>query len=100
MLGSKASQIAIGQTWQDLTGSRVLGTTYYNTTAKPILVTAWGSSNVNASGVTTVNAVVVDTFVVNSATAAVPLAKTVIPPGGSYSVSMTGSTLVKWVELR
>jgi hypothetical protein len=32
------SSVGYGQTWQDVTGSRTAGTTYYNTTGKPIQV--------------------------------------------------------------
>jgi len=42
--------IGIGQTWQDVSGSRSLGTTYQNTTGRPIavnVVTAGNSSNEN-----------------------------------------------------
>jgi len=31
-------QIGVGQTWQDVFGSRVVGTSYQNTTGKPIMV--------------------------------------------------------------
>jgi hypothetical protein len=94
------SSLGYGQKWTDVAGSRALSTTYYNTTGKPITLIAWGSSSVNASAVTTVNGLVIDTFVVNSASAAVPLAKVIIPPSQSYSVAMTGSSIVTWVELR
>ena len=31
-------EIGVGQTWQDVTASRVIGATYTNTTGKPIMV--------------------------------------------------------------
>lgn len=34
----KNSVIGLGQTWQDVTASRVIGVTYTNTTGKPIMV--------------------------------------------------------------
>jgi hypothetical protein len=40
--------IGVSQTWQDLTASRAAGTTYYNTTGKPIMVsvkTNWSISS-------------------------------------------------------
>jgi len=43
-------QIGVGQTWQDVSGSRSLDTTYQNTTGRPIavhVVTAGNSSNKN-----------------------------------------------------
>jgi hypothetical protein len=35
-----ALALGVGQTWIDVTGSRVLGTTYTNTTGKPIYIKA------------------------------------------------------------
>jgi len=35
---AQEQQIGVGQTWQDVFGSRVVGTSYQNTTGKPIMV--------------------------------------------------------------
>jgi hypothetical protein len=37
-LWASSQSIGIGQTWQDVTGSRVSGTSYQNTTGRPIMV--------------------------------------------------------------
>lgn len=39
------SPIGVGQTWQNVTASRSSGTSYQNTTGKPIMVSITGSSN-------------------------------------------------------
>lgn len=78
------------QTWQDVGGGRSSGTTYYNTTGKPISVFVVGISAC--------------TTYVNSSNIQPPSSgqNTVIftvPPGSNYSVSAT-SGMVSWWELR
>lgn len=55
------SSAGYGQTWQDVTVSRVSGTTYYNTTGKQITVSARSTEGINATTSTqiTVGGVVV-----------------------------------------
>ena len=46
------ARVGVGQTWQDVSGSRVAGTSYRNTTGKPIMVSirmTGGSSKVEVS---------------------------------------------------
>lgn len=49
---SDLKEIGVGQTWQDVTGSRALGITYINTTGKPIFVTfdSYGANTGAAQG--------------------------------------------------
>jgi hypothetical protein len=47
---STLGAIGIGQTWQNVTGSRSYGTTYTNSTGKPIYVSVSGSSSSPAGG--------------------------------------------------
>jgi len=47
-LTSDLKEIGVGQTWQDVTGSRVAGTIYTNSTGKPILVNILVNSRANA----------------------------------------------------
>jgi hypothetical protein len=44
-----AAIFGIGQTWLDVTASRVIGTTYTNTTGKPILISFGGSASSSPS---------------------------------------------------
>lgn len=88
---SAMSAIGFGQTIQNLIGTRTSGTTYYNTTGRPIFV----SVSSGANGATfTVGGVVVHGF---SATVATNAAA-IIPPGVSYIFS--SGTINQWVELR
>ena len=105
------SAIGVGQSWQDVTGSRVGGTTYTNNTGKPIMVSvshfASGSS-INTPGVT---GYVGDVLVQRSAlTTSGGAAGTVgssisilVPSGATYRILLTGTASnrsVTWAELR
>lgn len=84
--------LGYGQTWQNVTGSRAAGTTYYNTTGKPITVkvvagTSLGGVTVGGVAVTSgiSTNVITDTFIV--------------PAGMPYSIgTLTGG--FNWLELR
>jgi len=82
------SSLGYGQTFQDVSASRAVGTTYYNTTGKPIFVnyvsTAFATCTLMIGGVS-----------VGSITAPVSF---VVPAGQSYSI--TSTTLQKWTEIR
>jgi hypothetical protein len=94
----------VGQTWQDVTASRALGTTYTNSTGKPIFVVVSGNpSGLPETLILTIGGVVVwdqtidgensDTNVVVSG---------VVPHNSAYAVSTNGNntTISRWVELR
>jgi hypothetical protein len=108
MLTTAASSIGVGQTWQDVTGSRALSTTYTNSTGKPIQVNAWmavsGSPAGNVDAGLTVGGVVV-MFASNyfNAAAGNRFANVtgIVPNGTTYSVTApTGAGTLNWVELR
>lgn len=91
---SALSSIGYGQTWQSVT--RTSGTTYYNTTGKPILFTAVSTNtsaniNVQVSGLQVMSAWSATT---NSRTPGT----VIIPPGSSYSITYT--TIFTVYELR
>lgn len=94
------SSLGYGQTWQDVTGSRALGTTYYNTTGRPISV----SVTVLAAGAAllTVNGITIYGSWANSAEYLTVNA--IIPPGSYYGAGTTVGIpvpiLSNWSELR
>lgn len=96
------STIGFGQLWQTVTGSRSMGTTFTNTTGKPILINVIGQLvNLGAELVVITGGVTVygsPTSAANSFSTLLAL----IPPGATYAVSANagGSTLSAWVELR
>jgi hypothetical protein len=99
------SSIGYGQTYSAPT--RAAGTTYYNTTGKPILViigvNPTGSSN--GFGELRINSLLVAVWGQGSssspATYYYSTATAIVPPGGSYGLTLSGSVnLYTWLELR
>ena len=94
------SSLGYGQTWQNVTGSRALGTTYYNTKGKPIQVA------INM-GVTTASSnliVYVAGFGISNITAASSgiSAQTLVftvGVGQSYSATNNAGSLIIWFEM-
>lgn len=90
-----------GQSWQDMTSSRSIGTTYTNTTGKPIMVAIYGTNTGAAQNFTlTVGGVVVAKQQGDTTNgAAASSISAIIPNNTSYV--LTGSrTLNTWAELR
>nr|WP_023596429.1 hypothetical protein [Pandoraea pnomenusa] len=89
--------LGFGQTWQNVSASRALGTTYYNTTSRPIFLSADVASPSSARIYASVNGVTVQSaFAASGADGVIAL---VIPPGASYSIT-GGTTINAWAELR
>jgi len=97
---STDSLLGYGQTWQGV--SRAIGTTYYNTTGKPILV----SVAYTCTGANSIQGLIIDGVTVYAGAvdvAGYPGAFTLlVPSGASYvTTSNVGTmTLVTWAELR
>ena len=95
--------LGVGQTWQDVTGSRAKDTTYTNSTSKPIMcmvmcnITTTGAANIVVGGVT-IGFGYFNSSTNNSYTPMV----FVVPPGTTYRLSTaSGSiTYISWSELR
>ncbi|MDO9131962.1 hypothetical protein [Hydrogenophaga sp.] len=95
--------LGLGQTWQNLTGSRALATTYTNSTGRTICVCV--STNdvqgLNRSITATVGSVTVVGQQSYSASGAFGLGLTfLVPAGQTYSVGPAVATLAVWSELR
>jgi hypothetical protein len=89
---SAMSSLGYGQTWQTVTGSRALSTTYYNTTGKPITVQVYlvmNSASITVGGNVAGQA--------STATSSSMMA--IVPAGQSYSFA-NGSAITAWYELR
>ncbi len=93
------SSLGYGQTWQDVTGSRAVNTTYYNTTGKPITVAINVSSGTSASGSIVVNSQNVITGTANW-WSVLPSITFIVPAGASYGTSTTNVAIGSWRELR
>lgn len=98
---SSLTGLGVGQSWQTPAG-RALGTTYYNTTGKPILVSVRTSSTVTTGCQAFVddleiafNQISVSGSTNNQSVSAI------VPPGSSYRFTAgAGGSLSTWRELR
>ncbi len=105
LVATESQVIGVGQTWQDVTASRVDGTTYTNSTGKPIQVGVYGANAGSAGGFgltltigTTLHTQIpAQTTGPGNMTAYV---NAIVPNGATYSISLIGATLLKWNELR
>jgi hypothetical protein len=87
------NEIGVGQTWQDLSGSRSAGITYTNSTGKPIMVTI-----VVDSGSTDSGAIIVDSVGVGAESGGGLVSNQFIVPNGS--VYRINADILAWSELR
>lgn len=91
-----------GQTWQNVTGSRSLGTTYTNSTGKPICVIVSLSQNNSGIGHQVyVGSISYNAGQNNSTGGITTSSYTIVPNGITYSVAaQAGESIGTWVELR
>lgn len=94
--------IGIGQTWQDVTASRALNTTYTNTTGRPFYVHITTINTGASNGARlTVGGVLIRGDDPATGTSGNPMVvQAVIPNGQSYIASNTAQNLIAWLELR
>ena len=98
--GVSGGVLGAGQTWQNMTGSRVSATTYTNSTGKPIqicITTGPGASqglNITVAGLLVVN----QSSSAGASTFAASVSA-IVPAGATYSATITGG-IGNWTELR
>jgi len=93
-----SQDLGVGQTWQNVTASRVTGTTYTNTTGKAIqCVFSFSSANTIQIGIT-VDGTTISRSTNTSGTLEHSIS--VIVPNGSNYIYTTGGSVVKMFELR
>jgi hypothetical protein len=97
---SAMASLGFGQRWQNLSGSRTPGTTYYNTTGRPIYIaiSALSAGTDSSASISVNGAVVIQQFVRGPYNEGASVSA-VIPPGASYTASAT-AILSSWFELR
>lgn len=90
------------QSWQDMTASRALSTTYTNGTSRPIAVSVWATATgVNGNLSAAVGGVTIALGNQAHVAGAVACVSFAVPPGSTYSVSQGGTAPInKWMELR
>ena len=93
----------VGQTWQDVKGSRASGVTYTNNTSKPIQVHIVINDTNGAGLIVTVNGVDIINSPYDLPSGMFYPLSFVVPAGHTYSIFWAGNTgtqLVSWAELR
>jgi len=93
------SSLGYGQTWQNVTGSRALSTTYYNLTGKPIKVSIKFSNTSGGDISILVNGLSISEMSFGSV-AIFPYMSVIVPAGASYSATNNISGFAFWRELR
>lgn len=91
---AQSTDLGVGQTWQNVTGSRALGAPYTNNTGRPIQISIFASGSSGSALVLIVDDL---EFLRTNQSAAVQTTA-VIPSGSSYT--MHGAILSNWKELR
>lgn len=86
-----------GQTWSDVTASRVSGTTYTNSTGKPIQV-QFGIQSSSSSAVSSIVGGV--TIYSSGVVSNDQTVNFIVPTGLTYSITFTNRSVGVWAELR
>lgn len=91
-----------GQSWQDVTASRALATSYTNSSGKQIRVNVWAiGTGLNGNLTATVAGSLVMSGNQAHVAGAVACITFDVPPGATYSVNQGGTApIAKWWELR
>jgi hypothetical protein len=92
--------IGVSQTWQSVSGSRALGTTYTNSTGKPIAVSVQVQSTTAGTNTIVIGGV---TVVQTSTAASLGTAMfAIVPDGATYVVdnNQASKSIIIWTELR
>ena len=96
---TKNNAIGVGQTWRDMKASRVMNTTYTNSTGRPIMVSVRSLAyNDFSMTMYVVGIAVADAHIARYDTQASSTCCTVVPAGSTYR--LTGSPINVWTELR
>jgi hypothetical protein len=95
--------LGVNQTWQDVTGSRAMGTTYTNSTGKPIQICinmAISLTSQSGTATLTISSTVISIY--TSQYSNKQATNHIIPNGGTYSIAQSGGsmTIERWMELR
>ena len=96
--------LGVGQTWQNVTASRGLITTYTNSTGRPIMVAITTTPGITVALVLRINSfgdiVDLDTSYNAAHADGSPGYCVVIPIGAVYSIPYTNWPFSRWFELR
>lgn len=97
-----APTLGVGQSWQSVIGSRSLGTTYTNSTGKPIFVYIVVQLTSNGDTMLTLNGIALDGPTSSAGGGVWGTCSFIVPDGNTYNLSVTGGSVsvTAWAELR
>ena len=96
---AQSTDLGVGQTWQNVTSSRVSGVTYTNNTGKPIvIIVSIRDANVFSGVTVSVGGVVIINVDDVGAQGTTPYTF-IVPNGSAYSVNVNSNTIRHWAEL-
>lgn len=93
------SGLGRGQLWTDVTVSRLVNTTYYNDTDRPMSVSATINGVSTGTATVSVQGLNIAVMSFNSTSPTIPLTF-IVPSGEAYSINVTGTFTYTWFELR
>lgn len=102
-VATESQVIGVGQTWQDVTASRAIATTYTNSTGKPIEVSFFGASSSNSTRFNFyINGVIMGGALNTSGAPVGATMSFIVPNGATYKIQIDGGTgyIFQWSELR
>ena len=91
--------IGVSQTWTDVTSSRAAGTTYTNSTGKPIQVFINMGTSGGGTCTMTVGGLSLGGSIVVANNSSIVLSF-IVPNSTTYVLTVSGSSVTKWTELR
>jgi hypothetical protein len=103
---SSTGPVGVGQTWQNVTASRVSGTTYTNSTGKPIVVNVLSDQGSGGSATLTATISGVSFIIAtesNSSGGTRSAGNVIVPNNATYMIVASGtgvSGIASWHELR
>lgn len=94
--------LGVNQTWQNVTVSRAIGSTYTNTTGRSIMlsVVVQGTDPINSVSIIVGGVVMFTNSRFQTGVGSAFTAQAVVPPGITYRVSTVSANLITWLELR
>lgn len=95
------TSLGYGQNWIDVSASRTFGTTFRNTTGRPIAVNVTGTNNSATNLAATINGVSIQSATQNTPNTILAIGF-IVPANGTYSVFTGAGTNLSlvWTELR
>lgn len=95
-----ASAFGVGQTWQNVTGSRTSGVAYTNTTGRPIMLSIYWNAPSSVQVTIGVDGNAADDSG-NNVAGEYSTSRAVVPAGSQYAINGSGGfTIGSWRELR